>query len=49
MTARVLDRLPDGWRYLDGASTAPVGYRWACNNRSRFGGEYRSALIREGR
>lgn len=44
---RVLDRLPEGWRYLDGATTAPLGYRWACNNKSRFGGEYRHALIRE--
>lgn len=47
MIARVLDHLPDGWRYLDGASTAPLGHRWACNGRSRFGGEYRHALVRE--
>ena len=46
---RALDRLSKGWRYLDGATTAPLGYRWACNGRSRFGGEYRSALVKEGR
>ena len=45
----VLDRLPKGWRYLYGATTAPLGYRWACNNKSRFGGEYRHALVKEDR
>lgn len=44
---RVLDHLPEGWRYLEGATTAPLGYRWACNNKSRFGGEYRHALVKE--
>ena len=47
--SRVLDRLPDGWRYLNGATTAPLGYRWACNNKSRFGGEDRHALVKEDR
>ena len=45
--ARGLDHLPEGWLYLDGASTAPLGHRWACNGESRFGGEYRHALIKE--
>ena len=26
---RFLDELPDGWRYLEGATTAPNGWRWA--------------------
>ena len=47
--ALVLDRLPKGWRYLYGATTAPIGYRWECNSKPRFGGEYRHALIRGGR
>lgn len=44
---RVLDRLPRGWRYIEGALTAPTGFRWACNGKSLFGGERRSALIKE--
>ena len=43
----VLDHLPEGWRYLDGAYSAPLGHRWACNGESRFGGEYRHELIKE--
>lgn len=45
--SRALDRLPEGWRYLGGSTTAPLGYRWACNIKSRFGGEYRHALVKE--
>lgn len=44
---QTLDRLPAGWRYLTGALTAPVGYRWACNNKSRWSGEYWHALVQE--
>lgn len=48
---RILDELPDGWRYIEGASTAPTGYKWAGHG-SRFhrvtGGEpYEHALVRE--
>ena len=43
----VLDALPEGWRYIDGAAlTAPTGFRWACNGRSRFSPGYRHALVR---
>lgn len=43
-----LESLPDGWRYNDGAMTAPRGWRWADNGKSRFGKskEYRHALVR---
>lgn len=43
-----LESLPDGWRYIDGAMTAPRGWRWANNGKSRFGKgkEYRHALVR---
>lgn len=44
-----LDSLPDGWRYIDWAATAPRGWRWANNGKSRFGGEYEHALIRDER
>lgn len=48
---RVLDAKPEGWHYLEGATTAPRGYKWAGHG-SRFwrvtGGEpYEHALIRQ--
>ena len=43
---RFLDELPDGWRYLEGATTAPNGWRWAGHG-SLFGGGYEHALIRD--
>lgn len=43
------DFLPDGWHYVEGATTAPNGYKWAGRG-SRFrrvtGGEpYRHVLV----
>lgn len=46
MTAPVLEALPQGWRWLRDAWTAPRGYAWACNGKSRFSPEYRHALVR---
>ena len=43
---RVLDALPEGWRYIEGALTAPTGFRWACNGKSRFSPGYRHVLVR---
>lgn len=43
----VLDKVPDGWVVLDGALTAPRGYVFVCNRKSRWGGEYRHALVPE--
>ncbi len=43
-----LDKLPDGWKRTVGALTAPVGWYWANNGKSLFGGELKSALIKEG-
>lgn len=31
-----LDHIPDGWRKIDGATTAPLGYTWYSNGKSRF-------------
>lgn len=42
-----LDRLPEGWKRTVGALTAPVGWYWANNGKSFFGGERKSALIKE--
>lgn len=43
---KTFDSLPDGWQYLDGVTTAPHGYRWASNGKSRFSAGYRHALVR---
>lgn len=45
---RRLEALPEGWTYLRGALTAPLGWRWASNGVSRFDprGGYEHALIR---
>ena len=43
----VLDKVPDGWVVLDRALTAPRGYVFVCNRKSRWGGEYRHALVPE--
>ena len=43
----VKDTLPNGWKKLEGALTAPNGYYWANNCKSRWDKKYESALIRE--
>ena len=43
----VLDKVPDGWVVLDRALTAPRGYVFVCNRKTRWGGEYRHALAPE--
>ena len=43
----VLDHVPEGWRVIGGAVNHPSGYRFINNNRSRFGGEYQHALVKE--
>ena len=41
-----LNTLPEGWNRNDKAMTAPRGWMWADNGKSRFGGGYRQALVR---
>lgn len=43
---RIFATMPDGWTEIKGAMTAPVGYIWICNNKSRFSGEYEQALLK---
>lgn len=43
---RIFGSLPKGWRYLDGATTAPNGFRWASNGKSRFSADYHHALVK---
>lgn len=40
------EQIPKGWKECKGASTAPVGYKWINNGKSRFGGEYKNKLIK---
>lgn len=42
----VFDKLPEGWRILEGATTAPRGYRWIDNKKSFFSKEHRMAFIK---
>lgn len=41
----VYDKLPKGWVIIKGATTAPCGYKWISNNKSRFSGERKLAFI----
>lgn len=43
---KVVDSLPDGWKEYKRATTAPKGYVWVTNNKSRFGGERKAALMK---
>lgn len=43
---KILDSLPKGWKWLDGAVTASNCYRWASNGKSRFSADYCHALVR---
>lgn len=43
---KVITRLPDGWKEIQGATTAPNGYKWVHNCKSLFGGEHEQALLK---
>ena len=43
---KVLNELPNGWRVIEGATTAPVGYKWVNNGKSLFSKEYERALLK---
>lgn len=43
---KVYKRKPAGWKETNGATTAPRGYKWIDNGKSRFGGKRRSALLK---
>lgn len=44
---QVYETLPNGWIILKGATTAPKGYKWISNNKSRFSGERKLAFLKE--
>lgn len=43
---RVYARKPKGWKETKGATTAPKGYTWINNGKSRFGGKRKTALVK---
>lgn len=43
----VISSLPNGWKRVEGATTAPNGYVVVSNNKSRFGGERETKLMKE--
>lgn len=42
-----LNKIPEGWKPIDGAIVYPKGTRWISNNQSRFSPDYKTALVRE--
>ena len=42
-----LDALPEGWRVNRKATTAPKGWVWADNGKSRFAPGFEHALVRD--
>ena len=45
MTLPPFADLPHGWVFDEHATTAPRGYKWANNGKSRFSPDYEQALI----
>lgn len=42
---KILEQLPEGWKKFD-APTAPNGWSWCNNGKSRFSKEYKNGLIK---
>jgi len=45
---RFIDKMPKGWKVLQGAQAAPNGYVWVFNGKNPFreNSEYASALLK---
>ncbi len=43
----VFENIPAGWSKLSGATTAPIGYLFISNGKSRFSKEYRCGLVKD--
>lgn len=47
---RFFDAMPDGWKVLTGATTAPNGYTWIHNCKNPFmDAGYESGLLKNGK
>ena len=42
----IYEAMPEGWSFVEGATTAPKGYRWIHNNKSRFSGERKTGFLK---
>lgn len=42
----ILDRMPKNGHILKGAMSAPNGYVWISNGKSRFSSKYKHALVK---
>jgi hypothetical protein len=40
------ETVPQGWTRITGALTAPAGYEWYSNGKSRFSRDYKQGLVR---
>ena len=43
---KFLNFMPEGWKEINGAMTAPNGYKWIFNGKSVFSKEYKHALLK---
>lgn len=43
---RRLTKIPKGWIKTKGATTAPSGFIWVSNGKSRFSGQRKIALVK---
>ena len=43
----ILETIPPGWRGVRDATNIPDGYQLICNNKSRFCGKRKTALIKK--
>ena len=43
---KFLNSMPEGWKEIKGATTAPNGYKWIFNGKSIFSKEYEHALLK---
>lgn len=43
---KVVNEMPKGWQVLEGATTAPVGYKWIYNGKSLFSKQREKALLK---
>lgn len=41
-----VDKMPDGWNVIKGATNHPKGYVWICNGKSMFSKERKIALLK---
>ena len=42
----IFEQLPDGWEILEGALTAPIGFAWITNGKSRFSNEFKRGFLK---